>query len=240
MSDRLETTEELARRLAEPFPAEVISWKARHVSGNRAFAVCYLQARDVMDRLDQVVGAANWQDRYADVGGGNVVCTLALRLGEGEGEWIEKSDVGSGKDAKSAYSDALKRAAVKWGVGRYLARVRGDWVDYDATKKVLLKVPALPGWALPAAAPAASSRKERAAHALPATGAELEERLRAYDARLTAEGLCAPGALLQAVREAGRHEGYTGPLAGWSGAAIALAVEETKVFEARLRKARPR
>ena len=36
---------------------------------------------------------------------------------------------------KAAFSDALKRAAVKLGVGRYLYRLGGQWVDYDEKAK---------------------------------------------------------------------------------------------------------
>ena len=47
------TTQE---RLAEPFPADVVGWKPQTVKGNRAVACGqYIDARDVMDRLDAVV-----------------------------------------------------------------------------------------------------------------------------------------------------------------------------------------
>ena len=52
-----------------------------------------------------------------------VVCRLFVRIG---GDWVGKEDVGSpseqpddGDKRKASYSDALKRAAVKFGIGRY-------------------------------------------------------------------------------------------------------------------------
>jgi hypothetical protein len=51
---------------------------------------------------------------------------------------------------KGSLSDGLKRAAVLWGVGRYLYRLPKTWVSYDNQKKRLTEIPALPRWALPA------------------------------------------------------------------------------------------
>jgi hypothetical protein len=76
---------------------------------------------------------------------------------------------------------------------------------------------------------------------LPANGADLQRRLHSYDARLAAQGLCKPGALVEYVVQAGVKAGYEANLSRWSGPAIRLAVEETKAFEARCRqKQQPR
>ena len=150
----------IAKALAEPFPANVIGWKPQAASGNRAMAVAYIDARDVMDRLDAVVGPGGWRDHYDFLPCGSVVCTLGVRFGS---EWVEKSDVGSESDQKdegdrkkAAVSDALKRAAVKFGVGRYIYRLDQQWVDYDAKAKKIVGTPRLPDWALPAPQPKAA------------------------------------------------------------------------------------
>ncbi|RTH01947.1 Rad52/22 double-strand break repair protein, partial [Thermus scotoductus] len=44
---------------------------------------------------------------------------------------ITKEDVGEGDSLKAAFSDALKRAAVKFGVSRYLYSLPSQWVDLD-------------------------------------------------------------------------------------------------------------
>jgi len=61
------------------------------------------------------------------------MCRLRIKLGD---RWISKTDVGSpseqpdvGDRLKAAFSDALKRAAVKFGIGRYLYRLSAQWVD---------------------------------------------------------------------------------------------------------------
>lgn len=142
---------DIQKLLAEPFEESDVSWKPQAVKGSRAMAIAYIDARNVMDRLDAVVGLANWKDEYELVDGG-VVCHLSVKI---DGEWIHKSDVGSYSDQpdggdrlKSAFSDSLKRAAVKFGIGRYLYRLDNQWVDYDPSSKKMA-TPSLPGWARP-------------------------------------------------------------------------------------------
>jgi hypothetical protein len=146
---------QLSLALTAPFPADSIHWKPLAVKGNRALAAAYIDARAVMQRLDSVFGVGGWKDAYQLVSSGSVVCTLSTKV---DGEWVEKTDVGSpseqpddGDKLKAAVSDALKRAAVKIGVGRYLYRLPSQWVDYDPQKKQFVKTPTLPAWALPAA-----------------------------------------------------------------------------------------
>ncbi len=142
-------------KLAEPFPAEAVGAKPQSVSGNRALAVFYIDARDVADRLDQVVGPENWQDTYDVLADGSVTCRLSVRVPGGE--WITKMDVGSpagvdpGDRVKGAFSDALKRAGVKFGIGRYLYHIPAQWLDYDPAKKQFLKKPSPPAQFLPQA-----------------------------------------------------------------------------------------
>jgi hypothetical protein len=145
----------ISERLAEPFDRDEIKWKPQMVKGERALAVAYVDARVVMDRLDAVFGVLGWRDEYSLLEGGCVLCRLSCRV---DGEWIHKEDVGSpseqpdeGDRIKAAHSDALKRAAVKFGIGRYLYRLPNEWVDYDPRTRTI-KPPSLPDWALPAAA----------------------------------------------------------------------------------------
>jgi hypothetical protein len=248
--------EALMKALAAPFEASEVRFKPAVVSGNRALALAYVDARVIQDRLDEVLGVIDWQDDYECLPDGSVVCRLRIRVG---GEWLTKVDVGGpseqpdeGDRRKAAFSDALKRAAVKFGVGRYLYRLQSQWADYDPKKKQFVRPPQLPESALPepkpAPASAAPAKKQpparpapekpaakAAGHALPADGAELQRRLSDYDARLAAQGLCKPGELVKHIVQAGVKKGYDPGLSTWSGPAIALAVDETKAFEARLR-----
>lgn len=122
--------------LAAPFPPEAIHWRAQSVSKKnpdapKAMALAYIDARDVMARLDEVCGPANWQDSYTETAKGRLLCTLSIRI---DGEWIGKSDGAGNTDVegdKGAISDSLKRAAVKWGIGRYLYDMPTPWVRCD-------------------------------------------------------------------------------------------------------------
>ena len=86
----------------------------------------YITARTAMNRLDTILGPENWWDEYLP-GESSVICKLTVRLPDGT--TLTKQDAGGyagmadqGDDDKSGFSDAFKRAAVKFGVGRYLYR----------------------------------------------------------------------------------------------------------------------
>lgn len=94
-------------------------WKVQTAKSWGCECVAYIDARQVMDLLDDVIGPENWQDHYREVSG-TIYCELSLKF---DGEWISKSDCGSAstfESDKGQASDAFKRAAVKWGIGRFL------------------------------------------------------------------------------------------------------------------------
>lgn len=101
--------------LKRPFEPAKLKWR----KGPGGKELVYITARDVMDRLDQVVGFYGWGTSYHEVMG-RVVCKLTLHV---EGKTITKCDGADDtaiEGAKGALSDALKRAAVQFGIGRYL------------------------------------------------------------------------------------------------------------------------
>ena len=107
--------------LVEPFPPEVV--KYRQQAGRQ---LAYVDARDVAERLDHVVGFENWWANYIPAEH-SVQCALTIKFPDGS--TVTKIDAGGyagmqdlGDDDKSGYSDAFKRAAVMWGVGRHLYR----------------------------------------------------------------------------------------------------------------------
>src|SRR5436853_1660596 len=215
----------ITQQLSAPFEASEVRFKPQKVTGNKALALAYVDARVIQDRLDDVLGVEGWQDKYECLPDGSVVCRLRLRLG---GAWVTKMDVGSPSEQpdehdrlKAAFSDALKRAAVKFGIGRYLYRLPAQWADYDPQKRQFVRTPALPASALPRPAsvpmaPAAESprvikadvRKPAKPSQLPANGEELHRRLQDCDAQLAAQGNCAPRDTVRHVSEAGAKAGY--------------------------------
>lgn len=132
------TLAEVAAELAREFPVEEVGLliQSTNRERTRALVVPYIDARSVLERLDSVVGPDNWSDSYE---------LLVERSFERDGKvqrlvevrcrltvlGITKEDVGEGDTLKGAYSDALKRAAVKFGIGRYLYRSNKVWADLD-------------------------------------------------------------------------------------------------------------
>jgi len=140
----------MIEELKEPFKEAAVRWRVGRIrkDGTKATALAYVDSRDVMNRLDMVVGYDNWSDEYFETPTGRLICTLKIKIGN---EWVGKAD-GAGdtnvEGMKGAISDAFKRAAVKWGIGRYLYYLPEVWVDINQYKQIV-NPPSLPKWALP-------------------------------------------------------------------------------------------
>jgi len=163
----------IMEQLKEPFCASDIDWRVGQETkdGRKVSALAYLTSRAVQQRLDDVFGPFGWASKYVEGPGGGVVCELSCRNPD-SGEWVTKSDGASNTDfeaVKGGLSSALKRAAVHWGIGRYLydlpmawCELKGRGQNYHRTKaKVSMywDPPALPAWALPkTGAPAPKAR----------------------------------------------------------------------------------
>jgi hypothetical protein len=128
-------------KLKRPFKASKISWRAGAVSYHdkekkqpkSAIALAYIDARDVMERLDEVFGM-NWQCKYSHAEN-KTICELSVLI---DGVWITRSNGAGDSDVeaeKGAISDAFKRAGVMFGIGRYLYDLPNAWVEVDQWKK---------------------------------------------------------------------------------------------------------
>ncbi len=115
--------------LSAPFRGTQISWRvgATLKDKSKGLPLAYIDARDVMERLDEVCGPANWQAKYSHAEK-RVICEISVRIGD---EWVTKANGAGDTDVeadKGAISDAFKRAAVLWGVGRYLYGLKAGWM----------------------------------------------------------------------------------------------------------------
>jgi hypothetical protein len=128
--------------LFAPFPDKAISWRVGSTTKDksRGMALAYIDARDVMRRLDDACGAGGWQCEYVDMSNGTICCRIGIQ--SPSGEWVWKANGGSATGdvdnekeremaEKGGYSDAFKRAAVLWGVGRYLYDIETPWVELE-------------------------------------------------------------------------------------------------------------
>ena len=116
----LKMTDDIFEKLAEPFPPHMVHERP----GPGGKMMPYINARDVMDRLDEVVHPWNWQDKMTETRSGRVICELSIYVDDID-RWVTKTD-GAGETViegpKGAISDAFKRAAVKFGIGRLSLR----------------------------------------------------------------------------------------------------------------------
>ena len=125
-----ETAQEMFDELCRPFAAEEIEWRIGSTNGDKTkgMALAYMDARAVMDRFDGVCGPDGWQCNYT-MSGAIAICNIGVLMPSGN--WIWKADGAGATDVegeKGMLSDALKRAAVRWGVGRYLYEMDSPWV----------------------------------------------------------------------------------------------------------------
>lgn len=112
-------------------------WRIKSYSkdGKKGQCLAYIDARDVMDVLDD--NNLQWSDSYRVLclNSHAVECTLTV-------DGVTKVDVGypnsdmSKEPLKDAYSDSLKRAAVKFGIGRFLYDMDAVWVDINNKQPV--------------------------------------------------------------------------------------------------------
>jgi len=112
-------------------------WRVQSVSKYKPIASCvaYIDARDVADKFDNVVGPMNWCNEYYVIDG-LLMCKIGIRADNGT--WVFKSDTGSESNIekeKGHTSDCFKRAAVKWGVGRFLYSLEIKYVTTNEIKK---------------------------------------------------------------------------------------------------------
>ena len=133
----------------KPFSVDDISWKiqSKTKDGKKGMVVPFLDARAISNRLDEVVGQNNWKDSYEkwhtytqkargyddDKIIESQLCTIFI-YDEERSEWIGKTDGAENTDfesIKGGISDAFKRAAVKWNIGRYLYQFEGKWIDLE-------------------------------------------------------------------------------------------------------------
>ncbi len=112
-------TREQIAELRRPFRADQTKWKIQTQPKGEwlegwGVVVAYLDARDVAERLDLVVGG-EWHNAYTPFGQA-LECALTVC-------GVTRRDVGEGEGPKELYSDAFKRAAVLFGVGAFLYRL---------------------------------------------------------------------------------------------------------------------
>ncbi len=132
------TWQTVGSALSAPLPPEAVDFR---IQGGNPFekdgkpyvrVIAYIDARAVMDRLDAVVGPGNWSFDWQPL----ITSAQAVTVVKGSLTvlGVPQSDVGAAGPTKAAVSDALKRAAVHFGVGRYLYDIEATWAQAKLDK----------------------------------------------------------------------------------------------------------
>lgn len=105
--------------LKKPLNIEDVDFRIQSINkGGYATILAYKNARVDMNRLDEAC-ENNWQDKYELIDS-QLFCSIGIKF---ENEWIWRQDVGTEsytEKTKGRASDAFKRAAFRWGIGREL------------------------------------------------------------------------------------------------------------------------
>lgn len=145
--------DKLLTDLKRPFDPNLVKWRvgATTKDKTKGIALAYIDARDVMKRLDET---CQWDKTLTHFDNG-FICEVTIKMDDG---WHSRSDVGGYTKVspeKGGASDAFKRAAANWGVGRYLYYLPNEWMPLKNIGSdkyptyVLAKTPTLPKWATP-------------------------------------------------------------------------------------------
>lgn len=160
--------EEIQRRLSEPFSEDEIEWRVMRSftarSGKKyAFVAAYVESRAIMNRLDTVMGIGNWENDFRELHNG-ILCGIKIHLPNGKTVTkYDGADLTAFEATKGGISGAFKRAAVHFGIGRYLYNLQEEMVQIFPNKnqgKIYMRdnkskiegywnPPQLPDWALP-------------------------------------------------------------------------------------------
>jgi hypothetical protein len=123
--------------LTKPLPLEEIELRIGSVSPQKGFSLlAYKNSRVDVKRFNEVFGT-RWYPKYHYDNKGLLVCTIYVYDDEIE-QWIGREDVGVEsytEKEKGSYSDALKRAGFRWGVGIELYAMPFIWIAWDNWKE---------------------------------------------------------------------------------------------------------
>ena len=169
-------TPTVEQQLQAPFHPNDIEWRAQQSgikNGNPwCLVLAYVTNRAIMARFDNVFGSLGWQNQFRDIPNGKgVECGISV-YNNISMQWVTKWDAADSTEiesTKGGRSSSMKRAAVQWGVGRYLYSLESAFADCGLGNKpnnarcvkTVFKdnnnkksygyfvVPNLPDWALP-------------------------------------------------------------------------------------------
>ena len=122
--------------LAAPLDPSRVSWRVGSTTGDESEALPSLTSTHGTYTTASIsLSAPTSGNAATPMPSKKTVCEIGIKIGD---EWVWKANGAGDSDIeaeKGALSDALKRAAVVWGVGRYLYSLEAIWVELDVVEK---------------------------------------------------------------------------------------------------------
>lgn len=156
-------------KLKSYFHPDDIEWRIQqsgiYKDNPWGLVLAYVTNRAIMNRLDEVCTPGMWKNEFVAGPAGGIMCGISIKIGD---EWVTKWDGAENtavEEIKGGFSASMKRAAVQWGIGRYLyyfpsdmfavfcpngiykAKIKGK---DGAFRKYKWNPPEFPKWAIPA------------------------------------------------------------------------------------------
>ena len=156
--------------LAEPFAYGDIEWRISRSgikSNGEPWAKCLANVtnRAVQQRLDDVLGIDGWENVYKEAPAGGILCGIRIFFDHKDITKWDGAQQTAVESVKGGLSGAMKRAAVQWGIGRYLYGLEEEFATCSDTNKLPFQAkfkgkngaeiwgswqpPKMPLWALP-------------------------------------------------------------------------------------------
>jgi hypothetical protein len=241
------TPQEIQDRLAAPFDPAEVKFKPQAVKGERALAIAYVDARVVMDRLDDVLGVAGWQDEFAVLPcpATNQVSCAALgphhrRVGHEVRRGRRVRPAGRRRQAEGRL---LRRPQAHRCQVRHRplpVPAAATVADFDPAKKLFATPTSPPMLAPKNSGPAKATKPAKAAAPeqprtasgeLPKDVPELLTRIAAADKALADRGQAPWGELTNYVVGVATKAGYSADKAQWDASVIDLAVRAVREYK---------
>ena len=117
--------------LTAPILPNEIEWRVQsQTSTGKLIVVPYINNRCVMHRFDAAFGAENWTSEFREISNG-FLCRLTVTVNKREVYREDGASKTNIEPEKGGISDAMKRAAVQFGLGRCLYDYPRVFIECD-------------------------------------------------------------------------------------------------------------
>ena len=117
--------------LTAPILPNEVEWRIQsQTNTGKLIVVPYINNRCVMTRFDAAFGAENWTSEFREIGNG-FLCRLTVTINDRQVYREDGASKTNIEPEKGGISDAMKRAAVQFGLGRCLYDYPRVFIECD-------------------------------------------------------------------------------------------------------------